>query len=245
MYQKLSAFHLTHPTLIISYLHVIALIICNFLYPLGFIDSFYVLFFIFVLSLFLFHSFFLFYFPAFSLDSFLSFLSFIFSFPTFILIFYILAYYYLLFFLFLFFLIFLFSYSLLRWECLSYYHTRIPFSFFILISCLFSFFLFFVCFQLFISLILFILSVQFQLCIQIHSVYRLTDWLEHQTICLFYIMRELRSINYVEIVTCITDSMKANEKELWKKTWRWNWCKRKQIIWMSGFLNREKKRDKK
>lgn len=153
MYQKLSAFHLTHPTLIISYLHVVALIICNFLYSLGFIGSFLCpLFLSSYFLFFLFHSFFLFYFPAFSLDSFLSFLSFIFSFPTFILIFYIFAYYYLLFFLFPFFpffLIFLFSYSLLRWECLSYYHTRIPFSFFILISCLFSFFSFLCLFSTF------------------------------------------------------------------------------------------------
>ena len=120
-----------------------------------------------------------------------------------------------------------------------------PFLFFILIFCLFSFFLFFICFQLFISLILFILSVQFQLCIQIHSVYRLTDWLEHQTIWLFYIMRELRSINYVEILTCITDNMKVNENELWKKNVKMELMQKKTDNMNDGFLNREKKRDKK
>lgn len=30
-------------------------------------------------------------------------------------------------------------------------------------------------------------------------------------------MRELRSINYVEMLTCITDNMKANEKRIMKK----------------------------
>ena len=65
MYQKLSSFHLTHPTLIISYLHVIALIICNFLYPLGFIGSFYVLFFHLRTFFFYFILFFCFIFPPF------------------------------------------------------------------------------------------------------------------------------------------------------------------------------------
>lgn len=116
MHQKLSSFHLTHPILIISYLHVIALIICNFLYPLGFIDSFYVLFFYLRTSLFLFHSFFLFYFPAFSLDSFLSFLSFIFFisyFHSYFLYSCILLSIIFSFFFFLFFLFFLFSYFLI------------------------------------------------------------------------------------------------------------------------------------
>lgn len=151
MHQKLSSFHLTHPILIISYLHVIALIICNFLYPLGFIDSFYVLFF----YLRTFSFFISFFFSVLFFDSFLSFLSFIFFISYFhsyflyscILLSIIFSFFFFLFFLF--FLIFLFSYSLLRWECLSYYHTRIPFSFFILISCLFSFFSFLCLFSTF------------------------------------------------------------------------------------------------
>lgn len=145
MYQKLSSFHLTHPTLIISYLHVIALIICNFLYPLGFIGSFYVLFF--SSSYFLFFYFILFFcfiFPPFLSILFFLFYPLFFSFPTFILIFYILAYCYLLFFLFSF-----FSYSLLRWQCHSYYHTRSSFPFFILISCLFFIFSFLYLFSTF------------------------------------------------------------------------------------------------
>lgn len=66
MYQKLSSFHLTHSTLIISYLRVVALIICNFLYSLGFIGSFYVLFFYLrIFSFFYFILFFCFIFPPF------------------------------------------------------------------------------------------------------------------------------------------------------------------------------------
>ncbi len=117
MHQKLSSFHLTHPILIISYLHVIALIICNFLYPLGFIDSFYVLFFYLrTFSFFYFILFFCFIFPPFLSILFFLFYPLFFSFPTFILIFYILAYYYLLFFLFsfsFFSFFFLFSYFLI------------------------------------------------------------------------------------------------------------------------------------
>lgn len=155
MHQKLSSFHLTHPILIISYLHVIALIICNFLYPLGFIDSFYVLFFYlrtfsFFISFFfsvlfsrLFSRFFSFFFILYFFHFLLSFL---FSIFLHIIIYY---FFFFLFPFFLFFLIFLFSYSLLRWECLSYYHTRIPLSFFILISCLFSFFSFLCLFSTF------------------------------------------------------------------------------------------------
>ena len=134
MYQKLSSFHLTHPTLIISYLHVIALIICNFLYPLGFIGSFYVLFF--SSSYFLFFYFILFFcfiFPPFLSILFFLFYPLFFSFPTFILIFYILAYCYLLFFLFpffsffSFFLIFLFFTQMAMSFLLS--HTDFPFFF--------------------------------------------------------------------------------------------------------------------
>lgn len=66
MYQKLSSFHLTHSTLIISYLRVVALIICNFLYSLGFIGFFYVLFFYLrIFSFFYFILFFCFIFPPF------------------------------------------------------------------------------------------------------------------------------------------------------------------------------------
>lgn len=126
MYQKLSSFHLTHPTLIISYFYVIVLIICNFLYPLGFIGSFYVLFF--SSSYFLFFYFILFF--CFIFPPFLSILFFLFYplFFHFLLSFlssiflHIVIYYFSLF--------FFFSYSLLRWQCHSYYHTRISLSFF-------------------------------------------------------------------------------------------------------------------
>lgn len=171
MYQKLSSFHLTHPTLIIFYFYVVALIICNSLIPWDLqvlfmfsffhlrASSFFISFFFSVLFSRLFSRFFSFFFIlCFFISYFRSYLlyscillSIIFPFFSFFLILY------------------------LDGNVILIITHGFPFLFFILIFCLFSFFLFFICFQLFISLILFILSVQFQLCIQIHSVYRLTD----------------------------------------------------------------------
>ena len=146
----MSSFHLTHPTLITSYLHVIALIICNLLYFLGFIGSFYILFF--SSSYFLF--FISFFFSVFIFPPFLSILFFLFLF--FILFtsyfhFYLLYSYILLSIIFFFFLFSFFLILYLEGNALLIIMREIPFSFFILICffvfsffspCLFSYLLY-------------------------------------------------------------------------------------------------------